>query len=164
MALGGGPLRFPWIYHPINSHSCLENGPWMKMYFLLNIGIFQPAMLVYQKVNANVRFGWFLFGEFVVCFPNVSLSIGLAVFNQRFRTKYVMKMPGLWSIWSVSFWWFAQTCSGDIRRQGHGKRDFKNFTRDTPSKRVHIQTVPAGRGIWTRSQEGMTIDFLLVNY
>ena len=30
--------------------SWLENGPEMKMYFLLKIGIFQPAMLVYQRV------------------------------------------------------------------------------------------------------------------
>ena len=27
----------------------MENGPGLKMYFLLNIGIFQPAMLVYQR-------------------------------------------------------------------------------------------------------------------
>ena len=26
------------------------NRPWMKMYFLLKMGIFQPAMLVYQRV------------------------------------------------------------------------------------------------------------------
>ncbi len=28
----------------------MENGPGLKMYFLLNMGIFQPAMLVYQSV------------------------------------------------------------------------------------------------------------------
>ena len=29
----------------------MENGPGMKMYFLFNMGIFQPAMLVYQRVH-----------------------------------------------------------------------------------------------------------------
>ena len=33
------------------SHSWLENGPGLKMYFLLKMGIFQPAMLVYQRVD-----------------------------------------------------------------------------------------------------------------
>ena len=28
----------------------LENPPWMKMYFLLNMGIFQLAMLVFGSV------------------------------------------------------------------------------------------------------------------
>ncbi len=28
----------------------MENGPGLKMYFLLKMGIFQPAMLVYQRV------------------------------------------------------------------------------------------------------------------
>ena len=28
----------------------VENGPGLKMYFLLKKGIFQPAMLVYQRV------------------------------------------------------------------------------------------------------------------
>ena len=28
----------------------MENGPRLKMYFLLRKGIFQPAMLVYQRV------------------------------------------------------------------------------------------------------------------
>ncbi len=28
----------------------MENGPGLKMYFLLELGIFQPAMLVYQMV------------------------------------------------------------------------------------------------------------------
>ena len=35
----------------------LENGPGLKMYFLLKIGIFQPAMLDYQRV---VIFGIFV--------------------------------------------------------------------------------------------------------
>ncbi len=35
----------------------MENEPWKKMYFLLNMGIFQPAMLVYQRVG---RIGIFL--------------------------------------------------------------------------------------------------------
>ena len=38
-------------YPPVNKHSWLENGPGMKMYFLLKMGIFQPAMLVYQRVH-----------------------------------------------------------------------------------------------------------------
>ena len=29
----------------------MENGPGLKMCFLLNMGIFQPAMLVYQRVG-----------------------------------------------------------------------------------------------------------------
>ena len=32
------------------NHSWLENGPNSKMYFLLKMRIFQPAMLVYQRV------------------------------------------------------------------------------------------------------------------
>ena len=31
----------------------MENGPGLKMYFLLNMGIVQPAMLVYQRVQWN---------------------------------------------------------------------------------------------------------------
>ena len=30
----------------MDQHSWLENGPGLKMYFLLNMWIFQPAMLV----------------------------------------------------------------------------------------------------------------------
>ena len=37
-----------------------EHGPGLKMYFLLNMGIFQPAMLVYQ--SRYVSFGWYLMG------------------------------------------------------------------------------------------------------
>ena len=33
----------------------MENGPGLKMYFLLNMVIFQPAMLVYQRV-VNLKF------------------------------------------------------------------------------------------------------------
>ena len=29
----------------------MENGPGLKMYFVLNMGIFQPAMSVYQRVT-----------------------------------------------------------------------------------------------------------------
>ena len=31
----------------------IESGPGLKMYSLLNMGIFQPAMLVYWKVVRN---------------------------------------------------------------------------------------------------------------
>ena len=31
----------------------LENGPGLKMYVLLKVGIFQPTMLVYQRVPTN---------------------------------------------------------------------------------------------------------------
>ena len=33
----------------------MENGPGVKMYFLLNMGIFQPAMLVHQRVDPRFR-------------------------------------------------------------------------------------------------------------
>ena len=38
-------------YPLVNKHSWLENGPGLKMYFLLKMVILQPAMLVYQIVN-----------------------------------------------------------------------------------------------------------------
>ncbi len=38
-------------YTPVTWHSWLENGSGLKMYFLLKMGIFQPAMLVYQRVS-----------------------------------------------------------------------------------------------------------------
>ena len=31
---------------PLNTNMTVENPPWMKMYFLLKMGIFQPVMLV----------------------------------------------------------------------------------------------------------------------
>ena len=37
-------------YTPVIQHSWLENGHGLKIYFLLNMGIFQPAMLVYWRV------------------------------------------------------------------------------------------------------------------
>ena len=40
-----------WMYPLVNWDSWLETGPFdLKMYFLLKIVIFQPAMLVYQRV------------------------------------------------------------------------------------------------------------------
>ncbi len=36
-----------------NIAGLLENGPEMKMYFLLKMGRFQPAMLVYQRVTVK---------------------------------------------------------------------------------------------------------------
>ena len=47
-----GPWGWQWnceiLITPGSTNiSCLENGPWMKMYFLMNMGrVFQPAMLV----------------------------------------------------------------------------------------------------------------------
>ena len=38
------------------SNIAMENGPEMKMYFLLNMWIFQPAMLVYQRVFSQTSF------------------------------------------------------------------------------------------------------------
>ena len=35
--------------------SWLEHGPGLKMYFLLNIGIFQRAMLVYQRGSTTKK-------------------------------------------------------------------------------------------------------------
>ena len=42
------------MYTLVNKHG---NGTGLKMYFLLNMAIFQPAMLVYQRV-------WLVFGLF----------------------------------------------------------------------------------------------------
>ena len=40
-----------WFSGQDHQHSCLENGPRLKMYFLsLKMRIFQPAMLVYQRL------------------------------------------------------------------------------------------------------------------
>ena len=36
----------------------MENGPGLKMYFLLKMVKFQPAMLVHQRVP-SLPFGWF---------------------------------------------------------------------------------------------------------
>ena len=33
----------------------MANGPRLKKYFVLKMGIFQPAMLVYQRVHYNYR-------------------------------------------------------------------------------------------------------------
>ena len=38
-------------YPLVNEHGWLENGPGLKMYSLLKMGIFQPAMFVYRRVN-----------------------------------------------------------------------------------------------------------------
>ena len=48
----------------------MENGPGLKMYFLLNMGMFQPAMLVYQRVLFLKMFYIFLSSVF----PNQRLS------------------------------------------------------------------------------------------
>ena len=37
-------------YTPVCPNIAMENVPGLKMYFLLKMGIFQPAMLVYQRV------------------------------------------------------------------------------------------------------------------
>ena len=44
----------------------MENGPGLKMYFLLNMGIFQPAMLVYRRVLEFMFIPQLIF--FSVCF------------------------------------------------------------------------------------------------
>ena len=77
VSLNKAALRLPWIgwvhrdplsmasYHPhnwadfvvilifplVNYHGKKKHGPGLKMYSLLNMGIFQPAMSVYQSVN-----------------------------------------------------------------------------------------------------------------
>ena len=46
----GGKSKVTWGYPPVISHSWQENPPFESMYFLLKIGIFQPAMFVYRRV------------------------------------------------------------------------------------------------------------------
>ncbi len=70
----------------------MENGPGLKMYFLLKMVVFQPAMLVYQRVylvyGCFFRFFYIenieLLGSFIkqffnsfkmqVCFPSLPLA------------------------------------------------------------------------------------------
>ena len=47
----------------------MENGPRFKMYFLLKMGIFQPAMLVYRSV---LIFSFHFFGR---CSEQSSLDV-----------------------------------------------------------------------------------------
>ena len=66
--------------------SWLENGPWMKMYFLVKIGKFQPAMLVYWRV---VSF-WpgLTMGFFNLCFV-------FLLFQAMSRFHWISVFPGL---------------------------------------------------------------------
>ena len=46
---------FPYSLHSGKlTWLAMENGPGLKMYFPLKMGIFQPAMLVYQMVIAKL--------------------------------------------------------------------------------------------------------------
>ena len=65
--------------------SWLENGPWMKMYFLVKIGKFQPAMLVYWRV---VRF-WPRLWVFSTC------VLFLLLFQAMSRFHWISVFPGL---------------------------------------------------------------------
>ena len=38
-------------YTPLKTNIAMENGPGLKMYFLLKMVMFQPAMLIYQRAN-----------------------------------------------------------------------------------------------------------------
>ena len=58
----------------------MENWPEMKMYFLLKIGIFQPAMLVYQRVCLLHVFPPHVFRTLVVGDP---LFRGLGKWDQH---------------------------------------------------------------------------------
>ena len=56
------PILFGWDWNPQSykfsggvwilrdSNIAMKNGPGLKMYILLKMGIFQPAMLVYQRL------------------------------------------------------------------------------------------------------------------
>ena len=39
---------------PDKTNMAIEHGPGLKMYFLFSIGIFQRAMLVYQRVYDEI--------------------------------------------------------------------------------------------------------------
>ena len=67
----------------------MENGPGLKIYFLLNMGIFQPAMLVYQGVPEKKN-GWI---DDVVESP---ASLRIYIFN-FFDTVTRVKIP--WVQW-----------------------------------------------------------------
>ena len=61
-------LEVGGVYTPVNKHSWLEHGPFEDVWTLLKMGIFQPAMLVYQRVHLlNPSFKKLL-GEFSGCF------------------------------------------------------------------------------------------------
>ena len=47
------------LYPPVTSHSWQENGPKTTMSFLLNMGIFQPAMLVLPNLPISSKNGQF---------------------------------------------------------------------------------------------------------
>ena len=57
--------QLPLLVHPKkNLHSwqidiAMENGPGLKMYFLLEMEIFQPAILVYQSLTCFTSKWWF---------------------------------------------------------------------------------------------------------
>ena len=75
--------------------SWLENGPWMKMYFLVKIGKFQPAMLVYWRVVSfwpGLTMGFFNLCFVFCCSKQWAVFIGSLCFpdwNQRNNIFFV---------------------------------------------------------------------------
>ena len=53
LSFGARSLMFFSLYTSVNWHSWLENGRWMKMYFLLKMGIFQPATVDGSKIRRS---------------------------------------------------------------------------------------------------------------
>ena len=51
----------------------MENGPGLKMYFLVRLGIFQPAMLVYQRVMVNCWFGARVVWDSIAVHPRIPI-------------------------------------------------------------------------------------------
>ena len=47
------------VYTPVNQHSWLEHGPGLKMYFLVKMVIFQPAMLNFTRGYIGFQEGYF---------------------------------------------------------------------------------------------------------
>ncbi len=80
----------------------MENGPGLKIYFLLNMGIFQPAMLVYQGVPEKK---WWM--------DDVVRPASLRYTFNFFDTVTRVKIP--WVQWEKRFQDYPKKVSNNLR-------------------------------------------------
>ena len=86
-----------------------NNGPNLKMYFLWKMGIFQPAMLVYQRVIGITTILMSSFVGWFFCTTIHSLWVAMAIDGQWIRTPFlsgdVFKVGLNTNIYSGPFFW-----------------------------------------------------------
>lgn len=131
--LVGDPSRYvkektpPWVLEIHSSkQSCLENGPWMKLYLFIGKGSTPVCMLIYQAMRWYVSFS----------------SVGLKCSNESkcnsrflfegFTSSMFMNPSKSWELQSLHTW-----CCGWCLSKSHGNAAMMRYISDCLKDMFH---------------------------